>query len=98
MPALAPDFELRRCLLEYFLEIATSQDLSDWLRDINQDTRGSVAEKRDRIRQNTQYLSMPVTEFPRQTENYFKPLNSEHLADVCEDLRIDTGGSKEQRY
>ena len=55
MPVLVPDVELRRCLLEYLLEIATSQGLSEWLRDINQDPRGSIAEKQDRIRQNTQY-------------------------------------------
>ena len=96
MPAVAPDLELPRCLLEYFLESSTSQELSDWLRDINQDPRGSVAEKKDRIRKSTQYLSMPVEEFPRQTESYLQPLTSERLADICEDIGIDTSGSKDQ--
>ncbi len=98
MPVLAPDLELRRCLLEYFLEVQTSQGLSEWLRDINQDPRGTIAEKQDRIRQNTQYLSMPVEEFPRQTESYVQPLTSEQMANICEDIGIDTSGSKDQRY
>jgi hypothetical protein len=98
MNDLTPDMTLRPSLLEYFLEIATGQVLSDWLRDINQNSRGGVEERRERIRQNTKYLTMPAADFPGQTQNYLGPLDSEHLADICDRLADTTTGSKEQRY
>src|SRR5262249_55669011 len=81
-----------------FLDTSTSQELSDWLRDINQDARGSVVEKQDRIRQNTRYLSMPVEDFPTQTANYLQPLTSGHLADLCQELGLNADGSRDARY
>ncbi len=95
---LEADPQLRKTLLEYFLETSTAQELSDWLRDIDQDPKGSVAEKQDRIRQHTNYLSMPAKEFPEQTAHYLEPLGSGHLADICEDLGLDTGGNRDARY
>lgn len=98
MPTLALDPDLRKRLLEYYLETATGQELSDWLRDINQDWKGSVAEKQERIRKNTKYLSMPAEKFPSQTESYLRVLSSDLLGDLCEDLGLSSDGSRDARY
>jgi hypothetical protein len=95
---LKADLDLRKGLLTFFLETLTGPELADWLRDIDRDTRGTLEEKQQRIRDNTQYLSMPATEFPAQTELYLKPYSSEFLADLCEELGISVDGSKDQRY
>lgn len=95
---IAPDPVLRELLLGYFLETATGPELTDWLRDIGQDSRGSVDEKRQRIRANTKYLTMPGAEFPAQTESYLAPYPSDLLADLCEDLGLSIDGTKDARY
>src|SRR5882724_5275513 len=98
MTTLAPDPELRQRLLEFYLEMSTSQGLSEWLRDINQEPKGLVAEKRERIRQTTKYLAMPAETFPAQTESYLGLLSSDHLADLCDVLGIFSDGNKDARY
>jgi len=98
MPIPSANAELRKQLLDYFLEVSTAQELGAWLRDINQETKGTREEKQERIRQNTKYLSMPPETFPHQTMNYLAPLASEHLADICEDLGLSPEGSRAVRY
>lgn len=95
---LSPDPALRELLLTYYLETYTGTELSDWLRDLGQDAKGSVADKQQRIRAHTKYLMMPAAEFPSQTESYLKPYSSDHLADLCEDLCLSADGTKDQRY
>ncbi len=95
---LKADPQLRKCLLDYYLDTATAKELSDWLRDLKQDPTGPVAEKQERIRQHTQYLTMPVEMFPAKTEEYLRPFNSDLLADLCDDLGINAEGSREARY
>jgi hypothetical protein len=98
MPTLTADPELRQCLLDFFIDSATGQDLSEWLRDIGLDPKGSVADKQNRIRQNTRYLSMPSDDFPAQTEIYLKPFTSDDLADICEVLGLRVEGTRDARY
>ncbi|MGA2711325.1 MAG: hypothetical protein ABSF86_23335 [Steroidobacteraceae bacterium] len=95
---LRPDAQLRETLLAYLLDTGTASELTDWLWDIGQDTRGSVEEKRQRIRATTKYLTMPAAEFPAQTESYLAPYPSELLADLCEDLGVSAEGTKNDRY
>jgi len=95
---LKPDIELRSKLLDYYLENYTGQELSDWLRDLGQDPKGTVAEKMDRVRQHTKYLSMTAEEFPQQTMHYLDTFPSDHLAGICEALGIDAEGTKDALY
>lgn len=95
---LHPDPELRETLLSYFLDTLTASELSGWLAEIGQESRGTAEEKRQRIRANTKYLTMPAAEFPRQTENYLEPYSPGHLGDLCEVLGLPSEGTKEARY
>jgi len=93
-----PDPQLRELLLSFYLDTFTGEDLAGWLRDLGEDPRGTVAEKQQRIREHTKYLSMPAEEFPRQTEHYLQPYDSQYLGELCEALNLSTDGSKEARY
>jgi hypothetical protein len=96
--ALRADPALRELLLTCFLDTYNGTELTDWLRDLDQDTKGSVADKQQRIRAHTKYLTMPAAEFPSQTESYLKPYPSDLLAELCEDLGLSADGTKDQRY
>lgn len=95
---LRADPQLRELLLTYFLNSLTGAELADWLKDIGQDSRGSVEERRARIRAHTRYLTMPQAEFPGQTEAYLQPYSVGHLADLCEQLSIPANGTKDALY
>ena len=101
MPVSTTDLKidpaLREKLFTYFVDNYTSQELSDWLRDIGQDARGSIAEKRTRVREHTKYLTMPAREFPTQTMKYLGDFSSDHLGDICENLGLSVDGSKDER-
>ncbi|MGE0683496.1 MAG: hypothetical protein AB7P69_21670 [Candidatus Binatia bacterium] len=95
---LRRDSELRELLLSYFLETCTGTELTDWLKNIGQDARGSVEERRAKIRAHTKYLTMSESEFPAQTENYLAPYSAGHLEDLCERLALSANGSKDALY
>lgn len=80
MPPVA-DLALRTTLLDYFIENQTGAELTHWLRDIGQDSKGSVAEKKARIRASTKYLTMSGEAFPEQTMSYLDlfPSQAGHL-------------------
>lgn len=97
-PHAGLDIEFRKALLECYLSLATSPELSRWLEDIGQDSKGSVEDKRQRIRQHTQYLSMPRETFPRQTLSYLSPYAADHLAEICEALGLEIDGTKDDLF
>jgi hypothetical protein len=84
--------------LDFFLRNASGEQLSGWLQDLGVDAKGSLDEKRKRVRGNTKYLDTPLMEFPDQTMVYLDFLSSEGLADLCETLGLETFGNKGTRY
>ena len=88
------DQELRKKLLAYFLEISTSSELSEWLQDLSQDTKGTPEEKVARIRTNTKFLTLPPEKFLEDILHQLPIYGAEHLSDICEDLKINAEGSK----
>jgi hypothetical protein len=94
----ARDESLRASLLEFFIETTPGPALADWLRDIGQSLHGTVAEKRQRIRQHTAFLSTPVEEFRERLLSYLDPYTSEGLADLCQLLGLDAEGNRDARY
>ena len=64
---LRADSRLREALLNYYLETYTGPELTDWLRGLGQDTKGSVSDKQQRIRSHTKYLSIQVRQTARGT-------------------------------
>jgi hypothetical protein len=98
-PTVAPDLELRSVLLDYYVEYATSAELTEWLRNISQETKGTADEKRARVRANTKYLTMPASGFPDQTLYYLEIYStSEHLEGLCEVLRLDPNGTRDMKW
>jgi hypothetical protein len=92
------DPQLREQLLNFYLDTLSGDELAGWLRDLGEDSRGTVAEKQQRIRAHTKYLAMPAEEFPEQTEHYLQPYDSQYLGELCTVLNLPTDGSKEARY
>ncbi len=92
------DTELREALLRCYLRFATSESLSAWLREIGRDPKGSVEEKRVRVREHTAYLGMTPETFPKQTIQYLRDFSSYQLADICEELGLPTDGRKDDSF
>ena len=92
----AANSEFRQKLLNCYLNVSTSKELSEWLRDLGQDPSGIAEEKIAKIRQHTKYLSMPAETFPGQTINYLRQLSSgDGLFLIAESLGLNCEGSKD---
>jgi hypothetical protein len=95
---LRRDSVLRESLLSFYLETLTRAELADWLKQIDQDSRGSVDELRARIRAASQYVSMPERDFPAQSESYLSVYQTAHLADLCRLLGLSADGKKDALF
>ena len=95
---LSPDPVLRSKLLDFCVERSDAQELADWLRQLGIPPTGSIQERRDRVRTNTKYLTMPAADFPKQTRHYIDPFTSEDLGDLCLALSLSDEGTREGRY
>ena len=95
---LKSDTTLRVTLLDYYVKHSTNQELSDWLRQLGQDLKGTVEEKRARVCENTKYLSMSPETFPEQTLSYLSVYSSDHLSGICEAISIDPEGGKDLKW
>jgi hypothetical protein len=92
----AANSEFRQKLLDCYLDVSTSKELSEWLRDLGQDPSGTAEEKMVRIRQHTKYLSMPPETFPSQTISYLRQLSSgDGLFLIAESLGLNCEGPKD---
>ena len=95
---LTPDPLSRQKLLDYYVEMSTGAELSEWLRDLGQDPSGTVEDKSKRVLAHTGYLTMPAERFPEQTRHYLDAYGSQHLEEICRLLNLPTEGTKDQRY
>jgi hypothetical protein len=92
----ATNCEFRQKLLDAYLSIASSQELSEWLKDIGQDSKGTTGVKVAKIRQHTKFLSMPPEEFPLQAMNNIQWLSSgDGLFLIAESLGMKCEGAKD---
>jgi len=88
--------EFRQKLLDSYLSIASSQELSEWLEDIGQDSKGTAEAKIAKIRRHTKFLSMPPGEFPLQAMNNLHWLSSgDGLFLIAESLGLKCEGTKD---
>jgi hypothetical protein len=97
-PQPQADAELRRQLLDFYVENQSSVELANWLREIGQDPRGTIEERKAKVRAHTKYLQMPAEGFPRQTRYYLDALRVEDLAALCETLGLRDDGTRECLY
>src|SRR5262245_39772147 len=96
--AITPDPLLRSKLLDFYVETGDASSIIDWLRQLGVPTGGSMSERRERVRENTKYLSMSAADFPQQTRWYLEPHSSDSLADLCLELGLSDEGNRESRY
>jgi hypothetical protein len=94
-PQPAADPHLRDLLLNFFIDGYTSEGLADWLRELGQDPKGTLQERKARVFAHTQYLRMPADGFPRQTRHYLSELDTEELVALCELLALPEHGTKD---
>jgi hypothetical protein len=92
------DIELRLKLFFFFVEKYTDQELSNWLRNIGKDNKGTEEEKRARLRHNPTYPATPIKKFPKATMGHLNVLSLEYLADLCKVLGIDSEGTRDMCY
>jgi hypothetical protein len=99
IPADAPRFvgnvALRERLLTFMLEDLTSPGLSDWLRNLDADTRGTVEEKKQRIRQRSKFLREPPLTMIAEAMADFCDSSPGAVAKLCEELGIPSNASKQ---
>jgi hypothetical protein len=92
--SLVPDQAFREQLFTFFLDSESRQDLSGWLEDIGQDSKGTTDEKVNRLKEHSGYTRTPTEQFPIETISHLDSLPANELADLCESLRLDSNGPK----
>jgi hypothetical protein len=97
-PTVRADPKLRSTLLDYYISNSTPRELTDWLKGLGQDPRGTIPEREARVREHTKYLGMAPADFPRQTIDYLDQYPSNHLGSICKVLELDDSGAKDQRW
>jgi hypothetical protein len=91
--------EFRELLLKCYLEWQTAPELSRWLQDLGQEPKGSIEEKKARIREHTRFLSMSPQMFVEENINHLRMLNrADIFADICQELGLDREGSKNDLF
>jgi hypothetical protein len=89
------DSVLRQKLLEFLLNDMTSAGLSEWLRDLGLDSRGSVDEKKRRITEHGPFVRLPPSEMIREAMFELRETSSEMLSTLCADFGLPRLGTKQ---
>jgi hypothetical protein len=90
--------ELRDKLIDCYIQFSISKELSEWLQDLGQIPTGTVEQKLARIRQFAGSLTLAAETFPRQTIFYLSQYTAPILAEICQELGVDSQGSKEALF
>ena len=90
--AFAPS--LREQLLDFLLDDLTSQGLSDWLKELGQDPRGSPDEKKHRIRQHSPFLTAPAPKMIHEAMAELKETAPDYVRTLCRRWGLPDEGSK----
>src|SRR3990172_7714293 len=89
------DQALRERLLTFLLEMYMSDELSEWLRALGADTRGTVDEKKQRIRQHTKFLSsLPTSRVIEQVIPALRENEVGWTEDLCKEFGLSIDGVK----
>lgn len=89
------DGELRARLLQGYLRLSMSKELSDWLAELGLPSGGTLQEQLARLRRQAGSLVLPAESFPRQTLYYLAGYDDTTLAEICQELGLDSDGSRD---
>lgn len=87
--------DLRTRLIDCYLNFSMSKELSEWLRDLELPSTGTMQEKLARLQQHAHSLVLPAESFPRQTIYYLNKYDKDILSEICQALGIDCVGPKD---
>jgi hypothetical protein len=88
-PCLA---DLYDTLLECYLNVVISKELSDWLEELDLPFTGTVEEKLASLKQHADAITLPAQSFHRQTIFYLSGYSAETLSEICDELTLPSEG------
>jgi len=78
------------------IDTCSSTGLSDWLDELGMDARGTMEQKRQRIREHSEFLSAPPAEMLAEAIGDLRALDVASLESLCHGLEIPTENSTKQ--
>ncbi len=88
---------VREALLEFRIADRTSSGLSEWLEALQAETRGTVGDKSQRIREHTGFLDAPAPDMLAELVDDLLTTSSESLGALCEACGLAPASTKHRR-
>jgi hypothetical protein len=85
---------MREQLLDCYLNLSISDELSDWLTDLGLPATGTVAQKLARLKEHKRALTLTAESLHRQTIFYLSDYSLDVLVEICQELGLKTEGSQ----
>lgn len=95
LPPPQDNRELRARLIDCYLNLSISKELSGWLQDLGLPSGGTTQEQLIRLRRHAGSLALQAESLPRQTIYYLNRYDEEVLSEICQELEIDGAGPKD---
>ncbi|WP_447987185.1 hypothetical protein [Nitrospira sp. Nam74] len=81
-------------LLECYINLSISNELSRWLADLGLPFTGTVEHKLARLREHRRGLALAAESVHRQTIFYLNNYSAEVLVEICQELGLNTEGGQ----
>ena len=85
---------MREQLLDCYINLSISNELSGWLADLGLPSTGTVEQKLARLKEHKRTLTLAAESLHRQTIFYLNDYSGEVLVEICQELDLKTEGSK----
>ena len=84
---------MREQLLDCYINLSISNELSRWLADLGLPFTGTVEHKLARLKEHRRALTLAAESPHRQTIFYLNDYSGEELIEICQELGLNTEGS-----
>lgn len=85
---------MREQLLDCYINLSISNELSRWLADLGLPFTGTVEHKLARLKEHRRALTLAAESLHRQTIFYLNDYSGEELIEICQELGLNTEGSQ----
>jgi hypothetical protein len=86
--------DMREQLLDCYINLSISNELSRWLADLGLPSTGTVEHKLARLKEHRRALTLAAESLHRQTIFYLNDYSREVLGEICQELGLKTEGSQ----
>jgi hypothetical protein len=86
---------MRELLLDCYINLSISNELSGWLADLSLPATGTVEQKLARLKEHRRALTLAAESLHRQTIFYVNDYSREVLVEICQELGLKTEGSQD---